>query len=364
MAHCLKITKVKKAATALLLAICVLGTCACSNGEDTKDKVFLTTGFSENELFIIKDVANSIQINCDLPEALIYLANTKDKYEDVYGPGIWDTSVNNVTMTDSIKDNVIFELSQVKAMNILATLNGITLTEEEMAQVEKCVNDYYSSLSSHETDVLMATPELVSRMYTEYALAEKLYESLIADINPEISDDEARTITVQHIFIRTYTTGEHGEKIDYSESAKEIAYRKAAMIRELALDGEHDFKDLVLQYSDGDLSDYSFCKGDTEPEFEQAAFDLGNDEISEVIETRWGYHIIKCISTFNREETDNNKLKLSEVLRREVFGKEYDEFADTLTTYFNDGLWENVDLFRDSEINTQSFFEIYHTEFD
>ena len=38
-------------------------------------------------------------------------------------------------------------------------------------------------------------------------------EHLIADINPEISDDEARTITVQHILIKTYSLNEDGEKV-------------------------------------------------------------------------------------------------------------------------------------------------------
>ncbi|MCR4787124.1 MAG: peptidylprolyl isomerase [Lachnospiraceae bacterium] len=347
--------------TAVLTAAMLLT--GCSGTETTKEKVFLTTGFSENEVFILKDVDAGISMTCLLPEAYVYLANTKCKYEDVYGEGIWGTSVDGISMPENIKDNVIFELSQIKAMNILAGKSGITLNEEEEALVNDCANDYYASLGSWERSKIMVTPEIIEEMYREYALADKLYRSSIQDINPEISDDEARTITVQHVFVKTYTIDEHGDKVDYSSQAKEIAYQKAQMIHELALDGEHDFKDLVLQYSDGNLSDYSFAKDETEPEFEEAAFNLGTDEISDVIQTRYGYHIIKCITTFNREETDLNKIKLSEIQRQEVFGEDYDAYARTLSTYFNDELWDPVTMSDVDGVNSQNFFEIYDNYF-
>ena len=41
-------------------------------------------------------------------------------------------------------------------------------------------------------------------------LADKVYRQIISDINPEISDDEARTITVQHILIKTVTENADG----------------------------------------------------------------------------------------------------------------------------------------------------------
>lgn len=57
-------------------------------------------------------------------------------------------------------------------------------------------------------------------MYEEYSLAQKVYEYLIADINPEISDDEARTITVQHILVKTYSLNEAGERVPYTDEKK------------------------------------------------------------------------------------------------------------------------------------------------
>lgn len=347
---------VKRLLACLLAVTMSLGfLTACA--DENKTPVYLTTGFDKDEVFVIEDR------KCLLPEVMIYLLNTQAKYEHVYGSEIWNTKVGGVTMPENIKENVLSEISQIKAMNILAAQSGTVLTDEELELVQNAANDYYASLSSAAVEQTGITKELLYQMYYEYAMAHKLYQEFIKDINPEISDDEARTITVQHIFIKTYTTNDRGEMVDYSEQAKKIAHDKASMILEEARDGEHEFSDLVLQYSDGNLGDYSFGLGETEPEFETAAFNLGKDEISDVIQTKYGYHIIKCITTFNREETDLNKIRRAEEEKEQVFSENFDDFAETLTTYFNDELWNEVTVLDNVDDYTLDFFEVYHNYF-
>ena len=120
----------------------------------------------------------------------------------------------------------------------------------------------------------------------------------------------------------------------------------------------------MSKYNEDNKSIYSFGKGETETAFEKAAFNLGTDEISDIVETEYGYHIIKCISTFNREETDANKIKIVEQRRKEVFSQEYDAFADSLTRNLNSELWESVELLHDEQVTTTGFFKIYDTWFE
>ena len=100
-----------------------------------------------------------------------------------------------------------------------------------------------------------------------------------------------------------------------------------------------------------------------EAAFEEAAFNLGTDEISGVVETAEGYEIIKCVSTFNREETDRNKEKIAEQRRDEVFGEEYDAFVDSLPRNLNEPLWESVTMIREEAVETDGFFRIYEQYF-
>jgi foldase protein PrsA len=205
--------------------------------------------------------------------------------------------------------------------------------------------------------------EDIEEMYREYALAEKVYEYLIADINPEISDDEARTITVQHILIKTYSLNEEGERVPYSENAKKEALSLAKEVLEKARQGE-DFMSLISQYSEDTNASYTFGKGTMDAKFEAACFNLGTDEISDIVESEHGYHIIKCISTFNRSETDQNKIKIVEQRRKEVFNEEYSKFVESLTKSLNENLWEEIGFIEDENVTTDSFFEVYKQIFE
>jgi peptidyl-prolyl cis-trans isomerase SurA len=83
-----------------------------------------------------------------------------------------------------------------------------------------------------------------------------------------------------------------------SDSAKEAARAEAERIRQLALEGD-DFADLARRYSQepgaqesgGDLG--WFRRGEMVEAFEDAAFQLPAGEISPVVETPFGFHVIK-----------------------------------------------------------------------
>lgn len=341
----------------MLAAMLFLTTgCEFQNGAFKNTKIVLTTGFDKDEVFRID------KKSCHMPEVMVYLTNTKNQYEQALGSQIWDTSYNGETLEANIKETVLARIARIKAMDLLAEKYGIALSDTELDNVHKAAQLYYESLNDRELELLKVDEKLLRTMYGEYALAGKVYQYLIADINPEISDDEARTITVQHILIKTYTLNEQGERVPYSDEAKKEAQRRAREALGKAKDGE-DFTGLIVEYSEDGNSTYSFGKGTMETVFEEAAFNLGTDEISGIVESEHGYHIIKCISTFDRDETDRNKVKIVEQRRKEVFNEEYSGFVDGLTKNLNEKLWETVGFIENDEVTTSSFFEIYQKLF-
>ena len=271
----------------------------------------------------------------------------------------WNTSLNGVTLEDNVKETVLARIAQIKTMYLLAKEKEVTLDEAEEAKVVQAAQEYYSSLNDTEIEAMGATEEIVENLYREYAMADKVYQLIIQDINPEISDDEARKITVQQIFFATASTDMDGNLKPYSESSIQSAYEKACEVRDLAVDGEHDFTELASKYSDDSEITYSFGKGEAESAYEEAAFNLATDEVSQVIKCERGYYIIKCINTLDREETDANKLKIVEERKREVFGQEYDSFVNTLVRQLNDKLWDEITLITDEQVTTDNFFDVY-----
>lgn len=346
--------KMARLVTALILAVMLLSSCGKVN-KDTK--VVLTTGFAKDELFKIDE------INCTIPEMMVYLTNMQNQYEDVYGEQIWETKINGVSLESNVKDNALSKISQVKTIVLLAASRGIELDEKELDKVENATDIYWQSLSESEISGMGIDRDLIYKMYSEYALAEKVYQDMIKDVNPEISDDEARTITVMQIFIKTYAVDDDGENVRYNESQRANARATADEIAARAVEGE-DFEKLAIEYGYSENLTISFGEGEVDPAIEAAGFGMGLDEVSGVIEAQNGYAILKCISTFNREETEENKKKIVEKRKREAFSAEYEEFVLTLTKALNENAWNEISFIHGEDIVTSDFFEVLEGVFD
>lgn len=339
------------------MILCVAALAACGkDGDGTK--VVFTTGFGKSDVFRIEDEV------CKKEEVMVYLTTTQNQYEEVYGTEIWDTEHNDVTLEENVKETVLAKIAQIKTMYLMAIDREVTLTEEESTQVENAANEYFNSLNEKEVELMGVTLDTIRGLYEEYALAEKVYETIIQDINPEISDDEARIITVQHILLKTGSTDSEGNRISYSDEEKAEVYAKAQEVQAMAAEGTKSFEELAAQYSEDDTITYSFGKGEMDRAFEEAAFQLETNAVSEIVESEAGYHIIKCISTFNIEQTDANKVKILEQRRKNAFGQEYDAFVKTLTRQLNEELWSQITLIHDSQVTTSDFFDVYSRYFD
>lgn len=337
----------------VITAVCITG---CGNGSDFR-KIVFTTGFGNDEVFRIEDSV------CSLQEILVYLINTQKGYENSFGTEIWSAETDDGTVEAQLKESVLAKVAQIKAMNLLAVEENIELTDSETSLAREAATEYYESLSQADIDAMGgATLDTIYRIYTEYATADKLYAYIIRDINPEISDDEARTITVEQILIKTYSLDASGERVSFNDSEKSAALAKAKSIRSQLIEGA-SFEELMSLYNEADESTISFGKGEKEESFENAAFSLGLDEVSSVIETSDGYVIIKCISSFNREETESNKVRIVEERKKAAFGEKYDAFVDTLTKELNEKLWEQITVSTDENVTSSDIWEVYRKYF-
>ncbi|MBD5544457.1 MAG: peptidylprolyl isomerase [Lachnospiraceae bacterium] len=343
----------------IVLLIFLTAVTGCKKGTEDdggETKVVLTTGFAADEIFRIG------KSSCMLPEIKVYLLNTKNQYESIYGARIWNTRLEDGTLEEKVKDTVIARVAQIKTMNLLAQEHEIALSEHEQKLVSQAALEYYQTLSAEEIEYLSANEQLIEQLYGEYALSDKIYYSIIQDVNPEISDDEARTITVKVIFLKNYSLDGEKNRIPYTEETKADTKKKAEEILALARSGE-DFDTLINQYSEDENSTYSFGKGEMEAVLEEAAFNLSTDAISNVVETEYGYYIIKCVSTFDRKETDVNKVKIVEQRKKEAFNQVYDDFVKSQVRNLNEELWDSVTLEAGENMDTVEFFQIYDKYF-
>jgi peptidyl-prolyl cis-trans isomerase C len=106
--------------------------------------------------------------------------------------------------------------------------------------------------------------------------------------------EQPEQVRASHVLIGTRDQATGTELTDEQKKAKR---KQADDIRKRAAAGE-DFAKLAKEFSEDPGSkdsggEYTFGRGKMVPEFEAAAFSLATNQVSDVVTTQFGYHIIK-----------------------------------------------------------------------
>ena len=145
--------------------------------------------------------------------------------------------------------------------------------------------------------------------------------------NTHIDEYKKEEIKASHILITTLN--DMGEPLSEEETAKKESEAQDILAR--IKQGE-DFEALAKEYSDdkasasngGDLG--YFAKGVMVPEFEEAAFKLEKGQVSDVVKSSFGYHIIKVDD--KREEItsyEDEKENILGAIRYEIYNEKMEE---------------------------------------
>ena len=216
-----------------------------------------------------------------------------------------------VTSNEELRCEILEDLMTQKLLIFSCKQDSISVTKEEIEQeVETRVNYYVDQIGSiekveqyFEKDIYQIK-KVLSELVEDQFLIQRMQSSITKDVK-----------------ITPFDVNEFYEKMDKSELPLiEDRYKLSQIIvkpkmsedqinkltdrlnafRKRVLNGE-DFKVLAALYSDdpgsanngGEIGFVS--RGTFVPEFEKVAFRLKKDEVSEIVKTNFGYHIIQLI---------------------------------------------------------------------
>lgn len=193
------------------------------------------------------------------------------------------------------------------------------------------------------------TPEAKAQlaMRSDQLVAGMLFQKISKDAKPTDADLQAYynehkadydTVTARHILIRMT-----GSAVPLKEGEKDLsddqALAKAKDIRAKLVAGG-DFAELAKAESDdagsgangGALGD--FTRGRMVPQFEEAAFALKVNEISEPVKTQFGYHIIQ-VTKHDTKSLEDEKAEITEKIGPEMAQKGVDAIKNKTTITFD-----------------------------
>lgn len=219
----------------------------------------------------------------------------------------------DITVTDELRCAIFKRLLTDKMLVHQAGVDSLPISDEEVEdKMDNNLRFFERQMNSRanlERYLGMSTLEYKRQMRPKVKsqmLIEKMESKIQSNvkITPKEVRDFYKKIPVDSIpFISAEVeVAQIAIKPVFSPEAKEIAYEQIALLRARIMKGE-SFQKLASLYSKDPGSKNNggggllpeFGRNDMVPEFERAAFKTKKDSISEIIETRYGYHILKVI---------------------------------------------------------------------
>ena len=133
-------------------------------------------------------------------QMMVIAVTERNRYEQVYTDKIWDAVMENGdTFEQYLLDQVRVFLENMKTMTLLAQESQITISSGEADRVRRVARNYYSSLTRKEIEYLGISEADVVTLYEDYHMAGKVVEVLTDGLDLEVSDSEAKVITIKQV---------------------------------------------------------------------------------------------------------------------------------------------------------------------
>ena len=226
---------------------------------------------------------------------------------------MWDSDFGGASLGDQIKSMAVSNLSLVKSVVKEAESKNITVTEEQKKEAELGINEIFQE----GTKVGDITKGAVEKYFYDVSVYANYTDSLLE--KNAVSEKEAKKyldenyVRAKHILITPEADEDGSVSPEKMSEAKKLAEDTLAKIKKGA-----DFDKLMTELGkdpgvESNPDGYLFTKGEMVKEFETAAFALRENGLSGVVETTYGYHIIKRVKpNYSEQDIENIQNKLAQ----------------------------------------------------
>jgi peptidyl-prolyl cis-trans isomerase D len=261
-----------------------------------------------------------------------------EQYKNIISSsGMTPASFEATMRTDLLAGKVFAHLSRFAKLTPLEVNEQFGLDNEEISieYTSFTAADYMDKVEVDEDELRTFYEENKNNYMTDPQVKlDFILFPFDPDEKPEISDEEAESFYRQNINLYSMPEQRKARHILFKTTAEDSEgvlrekLEKAEQVLELARSGE-DFAELAKQFSEGptgprggDLG--SFSQGRMVKPFDDAAFSLNEGEISDIVETQFGFHIIKV------EKIEPARIRSLEEVKGEIISQIQDKKTDEL----------------------------------
>ena len=184
----------------------------------------------------------------------------------------------------TMKESVMNDLKNMILMEDHMSDYNVELTDEEKAAIEETAKEFLAENSKDVLKALAATEETVTRVLTLYTIQSKMQTAIEADVDTEVSDDEAAQKSIQYVYFTIPETESEAEDTTEAESGSEEDTTEAT---EAATDAAEESGETVAETESETVSETETeAAGETETaaeETSEAVSENGTEDASEAV---------------------------------------------------------------------------------
>lgn len=275
---------------------------------------------------------------------------------DMSSMGIWDEKAEDGrTYGETAKDDVMDTIRTLYAMKNHAEDYDVTISEEEQAKIQEAAKTFMED-NDAETLAKLAVSETDMVTYLELlTYREKLHDPMVADVDKEVSDEEAGQSTVSVVKVSTAGTekDEDGNTIELTEEEKEAKKEQAQQVLDKVKASENVAEaDMSALAQEVEESLYAYTPGFTTAGSEEDTLDqkvidavasLKDGElVQEVVEGTDGYYVVRLDKKNDEEATENKKESIISEREQEAYDKLVEEWTEEAEIKVEENVWKKV----------------------
>lgn len=325
----------KKASLWLVLLVGCMVLSSCKGTQSKVGKVSDDVPEADTILMAVGEETVSME------EAKAYAFFLKYQYEGSIGDAIWSYQLEGESMSDYAKQQIQNLLTQVKILKQEAKKQGIELTEDEIEEARSYAVDYLSALTKEQKEESGLTQELLTQIYGENILANKVFEISTNDVDTNVSDDEAKQISIQYLEVMTKGTDKNGNAVDMTQEEKKKAKSKAKELLKKAQESSN-FLTFAQANTDAKEAELTFSKAEAPKELKDAAFSLKSGELSGLVEGDSGYYILYCVNDDDEDATAKRKEAIILERQKASFEEKFKEWSGNYEIVISNTLWNEI----------------------
>ena len=262
-------------------------------------------------------------------------------------------SGKKTTYGQQFKDNVMDSLTEMVLLDQHKDEYGVSVTDEDEAAIKEAAQKF---MDDNDADMLAKngiTADSVAeymRLYTVYA---RMRDPMVADVDTNVSDDEAKKTTITYVRIKEDTSSSTD-----SSSTEETTAKKFDSLQDEAqavldrLKQESDIANADIETIAKEVGDDTFTVQVSydandmvyDSKLKEAANTLSDGQLYDgVIEGADGnYYLVRMDSVLDREKTEANKETIAENRKSDAYDQIIDGWKDEAEITVNTSLWKKA----------------------